>query len=143
MRASLLAAAVGLAALTLADDARALVREPRSAERAPVRVLADIRAQEALPARAAAAAPAAAAAVPSFEQESERLRHEIFAQLNSVSARFEELDARIYEIVGRLQLLAVCLIAFFIGVLVLQMSLMRQMARIEAERRGSESGGLG
>ena len=137
MRASLLAAAVGLAMLALVHDARAVVRAPRSAERVPVRVLADIRAQEALP------APAAAAAVPSFEQQSEPLRHEIFAQLNSVSARVEELDARIYEIVGRLQLLAVCLIAFFIGVLVWQMSLTRQMARIEAERRASESGGLG
>jgi len=143
MRASLLAAAVGLAVLALVHDARAVVRASRSAERAPVRVLADIRAQEALPAPAAVAAPAAAAAAPSFERQSERLRHEIFAQLNSVSARFEDLDARIYEIVGRLQLLAVCLIAFFIGVLVWQMSLTRQMARIEAERRASESGGLG
>jgi hypothetical protein len=46
-------------------------------------------------------------------------------QSNLVSARFEQVEAKLYEIVGRLQLLTVCLIALFLGVLVWQISLAR------------------
>ena len=62
------------------------------------------------------------------------LRRQIVEQSNLVSARFEQVEAKLYEIVGRLQLLTVCLIALFLGVLVWQISLARQIGALKAQR---------
>ncbi len=64
---------------------------------------------------------------------------------NLVSARFDQVEAKLYEIVGRLQLLTLCLIALFLGVFVWQISLARQIGALKAARRAATpaSGRLG
>jgi hypothetical protein len=66
-------------------------------------------------------------------------------QRSLVSARFEQVEAKLYELVGRLQLLTAFLIALFLGVFVWQISLSRQIGELKAARRTATpaSGGLG
>ena len=105
-------------------------------------VLADAKAEQPLAAaRELQAAPASAPAPEVLHDES--LRRELLEHSNHLNARFDQLDAKIYEIVGRLQLLAGCLIALFLGMAVWQISIARQIARLKGARQIGESGGLG
>ena len=122
-------------------QALAAIREPRPAEKA-IRVLADAKAEQPLAAaRELQAAPASAPALEVLRDES--LRRELLEHSNHLNARFDQVDAKIYEIVGRLQLLAGCLIALFLGMAVWQISIARQIAQLKDARQIGESGGLG
>jgi hypothetical protein len=122
-------------------QALAAIREPRPAEKA-IRVLADAKAEQPLAAaRELQAAPASAPALEVLRDES--LRRELLEHSNHLNARFDQVDAKIYEIVGRLQLLAGCLIALFLGMAVWQISIARQIAQLKGARQIEESGGLG
>jgi len=134
--------ALGLAlAFSLgAGAATAAIREPRPAD--PVRVLAEAKAEQpSPPPRSMQAAPAAAPAVSVDPRHDEELRREMLERGNVMDARFDALDAKIYEIVGRLQLLAGCLIALFLGLAVWQISISRQLAQLRG-RQMQQSGGL-
>ena len=121
-------------------EALAAIREPRPAEKA-IRVLADAKAEQPLAAaRELQAAPASAPALEVLRDES--LRRELLEHSNHLNARFDQLDAKIYEIVGRLQLFAGCLIALFLGMAVWQISIARQIAQLKGARQIGESGGL-
>jgi hypothetical protein len=122
-------------------QALAAIREPRPDEKA-IRVLADAKAEQPLAAaRELQAAPASAPALEVLRDES--LRRELLEHSNHLNARFDQVDAKIYEIVGRLQLLAGCLIALFLGMAVWQISIARQIAQLKGARQIGESGGLG
>jgi hypothetical protein len=69
------------------------------------------------------------------------LRRQMVEQSYLVSARFEQVEAKLYEIVGRLQLLTVCLILLFLGVFVWQISLARQIGALKAQRDAATSSG--
>jgi hypothetical protein len=138
-------ASLGISLLALAVFhllAEAAIPVPPAGVRATERTVADARAEQALaPARTELAAP-----VPSGGgNQTAELRREMVEQSNLVSARFEQVDAKLYEIVGRLQLLTACLIALFLGVFVWQISLTRQIGALKAARRAATpaSGRLG
>jgi len=135
---TILCGAVGLCA------ASAALREPPSARESAVRVMSDAKAEQPSPApRALQAAPAAPAApAPAVaDPRDDGMRREIDERFNVMSARFDALDAKIYEVVGRLQLLAICLIVLFLGLAVWQVSITRQIAQLRA-RQLQQSGGL-
>jgi hypothetical protein len=124
-------------------QALAAIREPRPAEKA-IRVLADAKAEQPLAAaRELQAAPASTSAPAPEVVHDESLRRELLEHSNHLNARFDQLDAKIYEIVGRLQLLAGCLIALFLGMAVWQIWIARQIAQLKGARQIGESGGLG
>ena len=110
----------------------AAIRDERPSDRTAVRVLADARAVE--PATAPRGLQLPAGAQPG--ESTEVLRRELVQQGSLLSGRFDEVDGRIYEIVGRLQLLTLCLIALFLGMFVWQISLAREIARLKASVRG-------
>jgi len=123
----------------VAQEASAARREPRSPETS-IRVLADAKAEQPSPApRALQAAVGAPATEPAWD---DGLRRELLERSSLLNARFDELDAKIYEIVGRLQLLAGCLIAMFLGMAAWQVSIARQIARLKGARQIEQSGGL-
>jgi hypothetical protein len=106
--------------------------EVRSGTR--VRVLADARAVEPAPITRPLQSPVG-------QTESlEVLRREVVQQGDLVSARFDDFDARLYEIVGRLQLLTLCLFALFLGIFVWQLSIAREIARLKAAERTTDVG---
>ena len=110
------------------------IRDERPSDRTAVRVLADARAVE--PATAPRGLQLPAGAQPG--ESTEVLRRELVQQGSLLSGRFDEVDGRIYEIVGRLQLLTLCLIALFLGMFVWQISLAREIARLKASVRGPD-----
>jgi hypothetical protein len=117
---------------------------PASSAASPAeRTAADARAEQSLasPPRV----PAATAAPTDGAVQVSELRREMVGQRNLVSARFEQVEAKLYELVGRLQLLTACLIALFLGVFVWQISLSRQIGELKAARRAATpvSGRLG
>jgi len=112
----------------------AAIRDERPSDRTAVRVLADARAVE--PATAPRGLQLPAGAQPG--ESTEVLRRELVQQGSLLSGRFDEVDGRIYEIVGRLQLLTLCLIALFLGMFVWQISLAREIARLKASVRGPD-----
>jgi hypothetical protein len=114
----------------------AAIPDDRPSDRTAVRMLADARAAE--PAVALRGPQSSASAEP--RESSEVLRRELVQQASLLSGRFDEIDGRIYEIVGRLQLLTICLIALFLGMFVWQMSLAREIARLKASVRGLDLG---
>ena len=115
----------------LGSFARAAIPDPPTEARTGDRVLADARAEQPL----AVMHPQPATPSPSGETSvGLDLRRTMVEQSNLVSARFEQVDAKLYEIVGRLQLLTVCLIALFLGVFVWQISLARQIGALKAQR---------
>ena len=54
---------------------------------------------------------------------------------SAMEARMEELNARTYEIVGRLQLLVGSFVVLLLGVFVWLLELSRRLAALEADRR--------
>ena len=112
----------------------AAIPEERPPDRSAVRMLADARAME--PAAAPRGQQSIASAQPG--ESTEVLRREVVQQASLLSGRFDEIDGRIYEIVGRLQLLTLCLIALFLGMFVWQLSLAREIARLKASMRGAD-----
>jgi hypothetical protein len=120
-----------LAAALLSSLARAAIPNPPFQVRTAERVAADARAEQPIsvtgPQPASPPSSAGTSALPD-------LRRQMVEQSNLVSARFEQVEAKLYEIVGRLQLLTVCLIALFLGVLVWQISLARQIGALKAQR---------
>jgi hypothetical protein len=138
-RASLrLSLALGLVARVAMAAIPAAATAPEPAER----TAADARAEQSLaPPRTLPAAPPASDGAAQVAE----LRREMVGQRNLVSARFEQLEAKLYELVSRLQLLTACLIAVFLGVFAWQISLSRQIGELRAARRTATpaSGGLG
>jgi hypothetical protein len=121
--------------------AMAAIREPPS-QAGAVRVLAEAKAEQPSPAARGLLATAPTVAPPLIaEPRDDGLRRELAERGSVISARFDALDAKIYEIVGRLQLLAMCLIAMFLGLAVWQVSITRQIAQLRA-RQIQQSGGL-
>jgi hypothetical protein len=120
-----------LAAALLSSLAQAAIPNPPRQVRTGERVAADARAEQPIsvtgPQPASPPSSAETSALPD-------LRRQMVEQSNLVSARFEQVEAKLYEIVGRLQLLTVCLIALFLGVLVWQISLARQIGALKAQR---------
>jgi hypothetical protein len=120
-----------LAAALFSSLARAAIPNPPVEVRTGERVAADARAEQPIPAMRSQPGPAS----PSAETSAlPNLRRQMFEQSNLVSARFEQVEAKLYEIVGRLQMLTVCLIALFLGILVWQISLARQIGALKAQR---------
>ena len=115
----------------LGSVARAAIPDPPIQVRTGERVAAEARAEQPLlPTRPQPASPSPSGDTSALLD----LRREMVEQSNLVSARFEQIEAKLYEIVGRLQLLTVCLIALFLGVFVWQISLARQIGALKAER---------
>jgi hypothetical protein len=119
-------------ALTLFGSfARAAIPDPPIEARAGERVAADARAEQPL----AVMHPQPGLPSPSGETSAPLdLQRQMVEQSYLVSARFEQVEAKLYEIVGRLQLLTACLIALFLGVFVWQISLARQIGALKAHR---------
>jgi hypothetical protein len=120
-----------LALALLGSFARAAIPDPPIEARTGDRVVADARAEQPLPVmhpQPASPSPSGETSVPLD------LRRQMVEQSNLVSARFEQVNAKLYQIVGRLQLLTVCLIALFLGVFVWQISLARQIGALKAQR---------
>src|SRR5207248_1315402 len=81
------------------QQALAAIREPRPDEKA-IRVLADAKAEQPLAAaRELQAAPASAPAPEVLRDES--LRRELLEHSNHLNARFDQVDAKIYEVAGQ------------------------------------------
>ncbi len=119
-----------LAAALLSSLAQAAIPNPPLQVRTAERVAADARAEQPIPVtRPQPASPPASGETSALPD----LRRQMVEQSNLVSARFEQVEAKLYEIVGRLQLLTVCLIALFLGVLVWQISLARQIGALKAQ----------
>ncbi len=134
---------LSLALALVARVATAAIPAPATAPTAADRTAADARAEQSL-ASPPRALPATALPTDGAAQVAD-LRREMVGQRNLVSARFEQVEAKLYELVGRLQLLTACLIALFLGVFVWQISLSRQIGELKAARRSATpaSGGLG
>jgi hypothetical protein len=118
--------------------ARAAIPDPPIEVRKGDRMVADARAEQPLPGMHPQPASPPATVQTSVPPE---LQRQMAEQSNLVSARFEQLDAKLYEIVGRLQLLTVCLIALFFGMLVWQVSLARQIGALKAQRGAATPSG--
>jgi hypothetical protein len=130
----------GFALSLAARDAGAALREPRPSENA-IRVLADAKAEQpSPPARELQAAPSAAALSAGAVGRDESLRRELIEHTSMLNARFDDLDAKIYEIVSRVQLLTGCLIALFLGMAVWQISIARQIAQLRSRSIEQSSG---
>ncbi len=116
-----------LALVSSASLASAAVRTPSVfAEESPDAAMSDAKAT----ARSASQAPHPAPAPESApSEEVGELRRAWLQQHNVLSARVDELEARLYEIVGRLQVLTGCLILFLTGILVAMIEVWRRSAR--------------
>jgi hypothetical protein len=115
----------------------AAIPTPHAARKARARMVAD--AQAAQPAVGVVPAPG----VTLEADPGDVLQRVIRERDNVVSARLDEIDARIYEVVGRLELLAACLIALLLGMFVWLASIARHVAQLAAEVRGVHSSGFG
>jgi hypothetical protein len=133
---------LSLALALVGRVATAAIPAPSAAPPAE-RTAADARAEQRL-ASPPRALPAMAVPTDGAAQVAE-LRRAMVGQRSLVSARFEQVEAKLYELVGRLQLLTAFLIALFLGVFVWQISLSRQIGELKAARRTATpaSGGLG
>ena len=117
----------------------AALREPPAATDNAARVIREAKAEQPSPAPRTLQAVAPAASAPAVAgPDDSGLRREVDERLNVLSARFDALDTKIYEIVGRLQLLAVCLIVLFLGLAVWQISITRQIAQLRYQGRSYE-----
>jgi len=130
--AALLLVALGFAC----EPAFGAIPDARLTNGARVRVLADARAIAPVAVTPPLQAPPSAAEPDPVDV----LRREVIQQGNVVSARFDDFDSRLYEIVGRLQLLTLCLFALFLGIFVWQLSLTREVARLKASARTTDVG---
>ena len=127
-----------LAAALLSPLARAAIPDPPLEVRTGERVAADARAEQPISVTRSQPDPPPPSAETSALPD---LRRQMIEQSNLVSARFEQIEAKLYEIVGRLQLLTVCLIALFLGILVWQISLARQIGALKAQRGAATPSG--
>jgi len=120
-----------LAAVLVSSLARAAIPDPPLQVQTGERVAADARAEQPI----SVTRPQPASQPPNAETSAlQDLRRQMVEQSNLVSGRFEQVEAKLYEIVGRLQLLTICLIALFLGILIWQISLARQIGALKAQR---------
>ena len=120
------------------EQGLAAIPKPHAASKAQPRMVADAKAAELAPARIVAAPPAA----PEVDLQ-ELLQRAIRERDNIWSARLDDIDARLYEVVGRMQLLGACLIGLLLGMFVWLASVARQVAQLAGEERADRSGGFG
>jgi len=129
---------LALALISWARAAEAAIPAARLSDKTDARVAAEVRAEQASPSLRAAPAPNAAA-----EAEAQVILQRALRERDNLwNARFDDIHSRLYEVVGRLQLLAACLVAVVLAMFVWMQSIARQVARLSAEVRAERSGGL-
>jgi hypothetical protein len=138
MRARVILLAVALLASVGVERVSAAIPTPYSTTKTHARMISDAKAAEPSPDRTAASTSAGLEAdLRELLQRAMRERDNIW------SARLDEIDARMYEVVGRLHLLAACLIGLLLALFVWLASVARQVARLSGQGRVDRSSGLG
>ena len=129
---------VSLLVTVAAGQVLAAIPAQRPTHKAQARMVADAKAAEPAPTHAITASPAS----PGAEQL--LLLERVLRQRDNLwSARLDDLHARIYEVVGQVQLVATCLIGLLLAMFVWLASITRQVVELGAAARAERSGGLG
>jgi hypothetical protein len=137
MRLSAIPVVASLLATVAVGQVLAAIPAPRPSRESQARMVADAKAAEPSPVRVVPASPAGPEAERLVLLERVLRQHD-----NLWSARLDDLHARIYEVVGQVQLVAACLIGLLLAMFVWLASITRQVAQLTAEQRAERSGGF-